>query len=271
MKVVRGICSGILGIVLFALIFALSFSYILKNVVSKDLLNGIVKQQLLDQYTKEVNPDVKESIEELLGKNDLSALANDVLEEYSRFAKDKNYTVSDEFVDEIIEFCVKNRTTISRMSNEEITEEKLRSEETRNNLTKTLNETLPEISDKIGESGDMVMLIYGLIVSKSMRLLAILSIVAIIVLIALITWSVYKWLTPLGISLIISGLLYITIYVGAMIFKEELLIGLDIDIKFNPKIIVIIGGAEFVFGIVSIIIKKIIDNKNRTIEENYNI
>ena len=271
MKVVRGIFAGIFGIVLFALIFALSFSYILKSVVSKDLLNGVLKQQILDQYTKEVNTEVKESIEELLGKNDISELANDILEEYSKFAKDKDYKVSDEFVDEIIEFCVKNKDLISRISKEEITEEKLRSDETRTNLTKSLNEALPEISDKIGESGDLVMFIYGIIVSRFARIMTILAIAMIILLIALITWSVYKWLTPLGVSLIVSGIIYIAIYVCTMIFKAEILYGLDIDIKLNPTIIVIIGGAEFIFGIIAIVIKKIIDGKSKQVEENYSI
>lgn len=270
MKVVRGIFSGIFGIVLFGLIFALSFSYILKSVVSKDLLNGVLKQQILDQYNKEVNTEVKESIEELLGRNDISELANDILEEYAKFAKDKDYKVSDEFVDEIIDFCVKNKDIISRITKEEVTEEKLRSDETRTNLTKSLNEALPEISDKIGESGDIVMFVYGVIVSRFARIMTIFAIVTIILLIALITWSVYKWLTPLGISLIISGLLYIGLYICIMIFKAEILYGLDIDIKFNPTIIVIIGGAEFIFGIISLVIKKIIDN-NRVVEENYNI
>ncbi len=115
------------------------------------------------------------------------------------------------------------------------------------------------------------MFIYGIIVSRFARIMTILAIAMIILLIALITWSVYKWLTPLGVSLIVSGIIYIAIYVCIMIFKAEILYGLEIDIKLNPTIIVIIGGAEFIFGIIAIVIKKIIDGKSKQVEENYSI
>lgn len=271
MKVVKGILSSIIGISLFAIIFALSFVYILRGILKDDVFGTLIENKVLTEYSEEESKDAKRAVEELIGKNEVSELAGDIIDEYIKYTKDENYEVSDEIVDKIVEFCVANRKTIARISKEEVTEEKIRSDETRTNIKKSLNEVFPEIKKDIGENGDKILFVYNLLTGKLLKLSLFFAIVFLIVLLALINLSVYKWLTTFGITLIVSGIIYTSLYVLLMAVKEEVLRELNLDINLTPTIIIIIGGVELVFGILSIIIKRIIDRMNIKVEENYNM
>ena len=87
MKVLKGLLSGIIGLLLFVLIVGLTFSYVMKSVLKKDILNGVVKDQVTKQYVKIEDEKVKEGIEELLGKNEVSDLAEELIDEYIKYTK----------------------------------------------------------------------------------------------------------------------------------------------------------------------------------------
>lgn len=265
MKVIRGFFKGIIGLVLFVLIFALTFSFVIKGIIKNDVLSGAVKDKIITEYTKEVNPSVKEAVEEILSKDEISDLAESIIDEYLKFAEDDSYQVSKKLVNEIIDFCAKNRDLISKISNEEITEETIRSEETYNNLIKTFNESFPKVEEQIGSNGKTVVKIYGLVVSNTSRLIVIGIIIALILLLMLVTWSLYKWMSTIGVSLIINGVLFSSIYIAIMIFKDKILESLDFELNLNPITIIIIGVSEILIGIVLLVIKSIINKKEKEV------
>ena len=268
MKVIRGFFSGIIGLILFVAIFGLTFSFIIKGIIKNDILSGVVKERIITEYTKKVDPDIKETIEEILNQKEISDLAEDVIDEYIKYSKNKDHKVNKKLVDDIIEFCVKNKDLISKISNEEITEEKLRSQETYDNLTKSINEGFPEVENQIGDVGETVVEIYGIVVSDTTRLIVIGIIIGLILLLMLINWSLIKWMSTVGVSLIINGTLFSSIYVVIMIFKDKILNSLDFEVNLNPTTIIIIGASEIVIGIILLIVKAIL-SKNNTNEMTY--
>ena len=265
MKVLKGLLSGIIGLLLFVLIVGLTFSYVMKSVLKKDILNGVVKDQVTKQYIKIEDEKVKEGIEELLGKNEVSDLAEELIDEYIKYTKDENYKVSDELVDKIVDFCVENKESISKFSKEELTEEKIRSKETYDNIKKTFDDGFKEVKKKLGD-GEVVVEVYGVIVSKTSRLIVVGIILGLIIIYSLLNWSFYKFLSPLGVSTIISGILYLGIYGLIMVFKDLILKSTELNINFNPKTILIAGIIELALGIIFIIIRDVIEKQNRLIE-----
>ena len=263
MKIVKGILSGIIGILIFVFLFSLTFSFLIKSVIKKDIVNGILKDQITTQYIKETNTEIKRELEDLLSNSKVGDLASELIDEYIKYTKNNSYKISDEFVDKIVDFCVENREAISKLSKEEITEEKIRSKETYENIRKTFNEGFPQVKDKIGD-GKIIVEVYGEIVDNNSRMIVGILTILLVIIYSLINWSLYKFLSLLGSCLIIIGALYSGIYALIVKFSSEIL--KETSINLNPKTIIIVGIIEIIIGIILIVIKKITQKKDELIE-----
>ena len=261
MKVLRVIASSILGIIIFALLFALSISIVFKSVVEKEIIGNMVKEALLEDYIKEATDKDKEKIEDVFKEEDINTLINIILDEYTESVSVDNYQVKDETIDEIIELCVKHIDLINEFSDEKITEKDLRSSDTRNELTKSINKAFKNNDNDTTESVKDVIKVYRNVVSSSFRTAMIIGIIILTALIALINFSLYKWMKYLGGSLVSCGLLVSVMYVGLMLIIEKLVETEGYNIKANPRYVLILGTFEIILGIGLIVLNHVIKNK----------
>ena len=272
MKVVRVICNVLIGIVLFGLIFALTFARTTKNFLEKDVILGVVKETITDTI-KEESGKLTDKSEELLDKmlkdNDANDLIRTFVDNFDNFQENKTgYKVSDADVEKIYNYAVKYKSTIVEISGNKIKDlsdeefKKIFSSENINNLA---NEVFESIDGDVGDGIDIAVKAYSKATSDTALIILISSIVFCIILLLLINWSLYKWMLVTGIDLIISGVLIGLIYVAGLLFND-IIMSTEIMKKAIGEIdltgYMIWGIAELLGGIILLVIYNVIKNKN---------
>ena len=130
-----------------------------------------------------------------------------------KYAEDNNYKVSKKTVQEIIDFFVKHREKLNELSNSNITEEELKSQETFNNIEKGLNDEFVTVNDDIGEQASTVIRVYSKLISNNFQIILIISIMIVIILLMLIKNSLYSWMSTFGYSLISVGIMMCSLFI----------------------------------------------------------
>ncbi len=266
MGVLRGFLSFIINIIIFCLLFALSLSYCIKGFVINDLLNGVIKDNSVSSNVSDA--EVKKAIKNIVDQKEINDLLEDLIDEYVKYTKDKTYRASKEFKDKIIDFMVKNKDSISKLSKEEVTIEKIRSEETYNNLTKALDDGFIE-AEKIIDDKEVLLDIYTITVSTTSRVILISIITLLIILLALINWSFINWIPYVSVPLIFCGSIFTSIYILIMKFSIEISNSLHLKVNINPKYILLTGLLELVIGILMLVIKSSIKKMNNKVDVTY--
>ena len=272
MKVLRIIGNVLIGILLFATVFALTFVRSTKNFLEKDLILGVVKEQITETIQEEsgkITNKGQELLDNMLKDNDSSDIVRMVIDNFDNYQNDKiNFKVSDADVEKIFSYALKHKGTIVEISGNKIkdlSDEEFKKIFSSENINKLANEIFGSIETDLGEGIDTAITAYSKATSKTALIILISSIVFLVILLLLINWSLYKWMLVAGIDLIVSGVFVGLIYVAGL-FLNNIIDSVETIKKAIGEInltgYLIWGIAEILIGIILIILYNIFKNKN---------
>ena len=212
MNILKGFASVLICIAIVILLEMLTFSISLKHVFQNQIIGGAVKEKVLDNYIKDNSSIDKEKVESLIKDNKSNEIIDNVINDYMKYMDDSNYEISDKTIDSIIDFCLAHKSEIEKISGREVPESEIKSDETRQNISKSLNSGFKEFGENFGETEKSIIKSYGNFTSSKFRILVIVAVVILLGLLALLKWSTYKWLSSFGVALIISGISILMLY-----------------------------------------------------------
>ena len=271
MKALKVIGNIIVGIILFGLIFLLTFTRSTKNFLEKDLILGAIKGKIVDTIKEEsgkITDKSKELIDDMLKDDESSNVVRMVIDNFENFQNDRvNFKISDQDVEKIYSYAMKYKKTIVEISGKKVkdmTDAEFKKIFSSENINKLANEVFGSIDNEVGDGIDVAITIYGKSTSKKAMVALIISIVFFIILLMLINWSLYKWMNVTGIVLIISGVLISLVYVAGLLFND--IIGSIDFIKegigdINLTGYIVWGMFEIVLGIILIILYNVFKKK----------
>lgn len=258
MKVISKILSFILSMVLFMLILMFSLNLVIKGVIQKQIIGGVAKDQILNEYISNNEFENKEEIKKILEEPEALSLANSVIDEYLKYVSDNNHKINKKTVTNIINFFIKNREKLNEISHSTVTEEELRSQETFDNIEKGLNEGFAEVNVDIGATASQIIKIYSKLISNNFQILLIISSIISVILLMIFQNSLYRWMSTFGFSLLMVGTLICGFFTGLNSFVPTIQkhLKLEIEIKLNDMLV--IGIIEIILGIILLVTKTII-------------
>ena len=272
MKVLRIIGNIIIGIILFLLIFSLSFIKSTRNSLEKDLILGAVRLSLVEAISNEtgkLKANQEEIISEIFNDRETDDFVSMIINNFQSYQNNKaSFQISRSDIEKINKYVKKNKSQIIKISGDkikDISEEEFEKMFSSENINKYANRIFEEISSSIGDEIDDVVNVYNNMTSNKITILLIISIVVFLILLLLINWSLYRWMLVPGICLIISGVLMSIVFFGGIILNEIVRSGKFIqeaigEINFNSYIIV--GIIEIVVGIILIVLYNVLKNKS---------
>lgn len=271
MKALRIIGNILIGIVLFCLIFTLTFVRTTKHFLEKDVILGVVKGKITETIKEEsgkLTDKGEEMLDNMLKDNESSDIIRMVIDNFDNYQKDKiNFKVSDSDIEKIVSYASKYKSTIVELSGnkiKEVSDEELKKIFSYENINSLANEVFSSFDDDLGNGIDVVVKSYSKFTSTKALIILISSIVVCILLLLLINWSLYKWMLVTGIDLVITGVLISLIYLAGLVFND-VINSIDIVKEAIGEIsltgYIIWGSIELVIGIVLIIIYNVIKNK----------
>ena len=271
MKVLRIIGNILIGIILFALIFSLTFVRSTKNFLEKDVILGVIKGKITDTVKEEsekLSEKSEKLIDDMLQDDDVSDIIQMVINNYDNYQQNKtNFKVSEADIEKISSYAVKYKSSIVEISGNKIkdlSDEEFKKIFSSENINSVANEIFNSIDGDVGEGIDIAIKVYDKATSNTVLIILISAIVFFITLLLLINWSLYKWMIVTGISLVISGFLISLIYVVGLVFNDTIA---SIDIikkaigEINLTGYIIWGSIEIVVGIILLVIYTVINNK----------
>ena len=212
MNILKGLGIALICTAIVILLEMFSFSISIKHVFQNQIIGGAVKEKVLDSYLKENESVDKEKIENLINDNKSNEIIDNIINDYMKYLDNENNEISDKTVDSIVEYCLTHKDEISKISGREVSEEEIKSEETRNNISKSLNDGFKSFSEGFGTTEKSFVKSYGEFTSSKFRVTIIIIIVVLLGLLALIKWSTYRWLSSFGVAMIISGVTVLMAY-----------------------------------------------------------
>lgn len=266
MKVLRGILVFILSFVLTSLIIGVTLTTAVKEVVQNQLVSMMVKQLVVE----EIDDDDKmqlDAINEIFNYTETNEIINSAIQDYVKFIDGDSEGISENTVDMIIDFCVEHKSDLEKISGEEINIEDIKSLETKEEIIDTINSSINEM--KIDKSSPAVQVVssYGKITSNSFRVTLLGIIMVLVLLIGTISWSLYKWMKPVGVSLMTSGVVVSIFYILIDLITSFANQSIGININIDCNMILIAGIIELVSGIVIVtlyaIINKIVGKRQK--------
>lgn len=280
MKALRTLGNVLVGIILFALIFLLTFTRSTKNFLEKDLILGIMKGKIVDTIKEETGKITDQSqvlLDKMFEDGDASNVIRMVIDNFEGYQENKTgFKVSQKDIDTIYNYALKYKTTILEISGEKIKDvsdaefKKLFSDE---NINKMANEIFKTIDKEVGKEVDTVIKVYSKATSSKMMMTLIGLIIFSILLLMLINWSLYRWMFVTGIDLIVSGMIITFIFLAGvfltdMIASTEALKDIVGGINLNGYIIW--GASEVILGIIMLIVQNAIKKKRENNVNNFN-
>lgn len=276
MKFLRGLLTFLISNVLFIMVICLSICFSVKDLVQHQLITEAFKQAIINESDESSNLNFNR-VEELIDSDDINKIIDSAIIDFSSYIEGTSGGVSDETVDLIIDFCIQHRDDFSSIVGEEVNIDDLKSPEVRSELKDSLNNSLKEIN--IDKNSPVVTVIsaYGTITSNSFKVDLLIVIAILVVLLGLVNWSIYKWMNPVGIVLITSGIVISLFYAASTILFKTVISSMNLSMNIDTKEFLIIGIVEVVVGIllliVCAIINKIVDkNKSKSLNvDNKNV
>lgn len=257
MKVLKGFLTFIISFTLVILIIGFTVSVTLKEVQTK-IVSEVVKQAAINESNDEVSISAS-VIDDLLSYNGANEIINSVVSDYSNYLENNNQKVSDETLDLIINFCIDNKENLEKLSGSEIDINELRSQEARNNLRNALDESFEEIKVDSNSPVKSIVSTYAKVTSSEFKKLVLITIIVLVILLALLSFSLYKWIKPLGTVLTTSGIFVLGIYL--LLFLLLSFINQNYQIDIDTKSLLLYGIIETVSGIVLLVIYSVINKK----------
>ena len=276
MKILRKILVFILGFILYNLVCAFILTFALKDIVQTEMIGGVVRENILPAITEseDVSSEDKEKIQALLEDEGVNQVINDVVGDILTTFGDENATFDQESIDKIFDYVIDNKEQLEKAIGKEIDTneiEKFRDSDEYNQFTDELSKTLNETGSTLDSSSRTVIKTYNYIVSDNFKIALGVIILIDLLLIMLIQWSLYKWLSILGRALYTSGITVMILYLAVKVFINKLLVENGINITIDTSNIFLLGVGSLIFGILLVIIYKIINkakmNKEKSLEE----
>ena len=219
MKWYKKLLVGILAFILIDLIGLLAISFNLKNI----LVNGIIKETIIEQLTPREYKDAKyvipeeeinkitdnEEVREILNSKEVQELLNKYLD------MTVNSLIDEESIDEInlehdmLEFLKENKDVLEQKVGKEITDEMIDNAEEQfegKDMTKAFKQTLKNTKQNMSETEVTFLKGYSLLISTKFKVLLFILMIIDLLLIAIIQKSLYKWIKTLGKCLLIGGI-----------------------------------------------------------------
>ena len=122
MKALRIIGNILIGIILFALLFAFMFISKTKNLLEGDLLKDTIRNTVeeISKNDNSLTESQKDAMDKMFKDSDLSSVINMVLDNYKSYRNDSNYSVSYTDAKKLYDFLVKYKSYIKSDSSEDI-------------------------------------------------------------------------------------------------------------------------------------------------------
>ncbi len=272
MKALRVIGNILIGIILFGLIFTLTFTRSTKNFLEKDLILGIVKEKIRDTIKEEsgkITDKSKALLDDMMKDDGSSDIVRMVIDNFENYQKDKaGFKVSDADVEKIYSFASKYKKTIVEISGDkikDISDAEFKRIFSSENINKIADEVFSSIDKDLGDGIDIAIKGYSKATSKTAMILLIFSIVFFVLLLFLINWSLYKWMLVTGIDFIVSGVFISMIFFAGIVFND--IIG-SVDFlkeaigEINLNGYIVWGASEIVGGVILIVIYHFINKKH---------
>ena len=260
MRILRGLLIFIFSFVLTTFIIGLSVTIAVKDVVQNQLMGEMVKQ-MITREKKDDEDNIKlETVDKIFSYSETNDIINSAIIDYANYIDGTSDGISEKTVDMIIDFCVEHKSDLEEITGEEIKIDDIRSSEVREELIESVNKSINQV--KIDKSSPVAIVVssYSKVTSEDFKI-KILAVAIVLVLMIIITsWSLYKWMKPIGSVLITSGvvvsLLYIIMEVATTFINETI----GVTIKLNVNLILIIGVIELLSGVVMLVIYAIINS-----------
>ena len=277
MKALKVFLNIIISIMLIAMIFAVSMTFVLKKVFQEEVLIGMAKNAIIDKYIENEETNLtnnqKEVIKKILDDKGTNEILNMVLDNYLAYTVLDDYNVSKKDYNTLIKFILKHVNEIDNVSDKTIDKEYIKTNLTYEEVNKMVKDGFEIIDSEGGmelsEENIKIINGYAFAVSDELRGYLYTGIGVLILLLMLVNWSAITWMLPTGISLIISGTFVNMIYLLTEFLKDILSTDADVGkyiVNINMGYTTLIGISEFILGIALIITKNKINNNE--IKEN---
>ena len=271
MKFLKHLGTFVVCLLLFLTIFGYTLILNVKDVVQHQLIAEVIKEAfpskegLNEEETKKIN----EIISTMTTSEDVDEIINNIIGEVDNLSKGKS--VSDKTLDMIIHYFSDHLEDINKITKQEYTLDDINSNETRENLKKSIEEVYKEISKDDSKVVVKTVTTYGKVTSKNSTLYVIGIVLVLLVLLGLINFSYYKWIKPFGIVMAVSGSIVSFIYLFFNVAYDFLVKNVNLDIKVDTRTILFYGVGEIVLGILILVVYSIITKiikKNKNEEPN---
>ena len=278
MKIIKKMLIGIFSVILYMLIICLIFSISFKQVLNDQLLTKIVSEEISSKTTEIFQDDLKDLDQQTLNSIKKEVENNEQINEIvTKYIDDTVCYLTDEDVNNI-DFKEDLKTIINE--NKKILEDKFDVEikeedidqiiETVDddvNFNKYYNDNLQKTKSNLTEEQKFALKVYRILISKEFKLYVIIGIAVLTVLIALLQKSFYKWLKTLSIAFIVGSILSALISICFGTIVNVAIENLSTNVTINIIPLLNTTFMIFIIGIMLLIIYFIISYyKNKKVQ-----
>lgn len=264
MKILKTIAVVLLNLILFNLLMVFAISLNLESMVKDDILKEIIKEEFLNDEIKSNSSEIttdNEKINELLERPETQEIVDKYLDITIDSLTDENKVSEVEIEKDMIKFLKENKELVKEKLDVEVTDEMINSVEKElenKELSTVFKKSLTNAKETMPKEAKLILQAYNYLISLKFKLIIALFILIDILLIALLQSSVYKWLSSLGGSAVISGigLLIMSLIVKIVVTSFSNFKG------FNLNSLTTTGFILIAIGIILIIVKKLLDKKS---------
>ncbi len=259
MKALR--ITGIVLISIFMVIVTCLFTY---SFAFKEMVKGVATDIIdfssignseLNMSSVTDDPKVKEIMENKDVQDFINKYIDTTLEGFS--GKDVDVDLSGDLIE-----LIENNKEVFNEAGIEISEDDInefKNSDDYNELNKQYSELFDEVREDTSNSEMGFIRTFSFMGTNSFRIVCLVLIFVSVLLIGLLSWSLYKWLLPIGIDSLVSGILTLGGGVLISMFSTAVLKGYTI----KTISLFATGGALLIVGIIMIILYVIFNKKGK--------
>lgn len=259
----KGLRVFLIVIISILLVFLISFVTIVSTVkknIEGEIIKIAVKETIKSEIPEVTDEQIKE-IDEILSYEGVSDLIDTALDEYVKYINGESTGISDETIDTLFDFIREYESDIEKVIGEDIDISKIDTPENRSEFKETVDKGLKEIKIESGNEVNKVVKTYANITSKKFLTEMICLICGLIVLIGLLSWSLYKWMLPVGIVFIITGVISGILFAVSAFANKIIESSSNMPFSLDYTVLLICFLCELIGGIVLIVVQNIINKK----------
>ena len=249
-------------IMLFFCIMALVGSLAIKDIVQNGLIVTAVKEAVTENAPENQREELEKLVDKISEYPETNQIIESILDDYANYKINKE--TSDRTVDLITEFCFNHKEEMAKLLDEEINFDMIESEakeEFKKELKEGYTELLHNTTGKDAETISEVITVYKDISSSKQRYMLAGAIIFLIGLIVLLEWSSYKWLKPVGTTLITTAV-FTLITEGILSTLSSMIVDqIKSKISISSSILIVVAIIELLLGILSKVVYNKLENK----------